>query len=138
MIFYQKSKCKKDPTALDWRIDDYCEVLKESLPGDDDEKKNELMEAMMMEYLSTRGPITVMISTGNMFANFKGKFYTGVCSYNIIDHAVYIVGYDGDAAPSWLIKNSWGEDWANKGYVLFPRKINQCLVNEYFNFPILP
>lgn len=109
----------------------------ENLPGNDVEKKNELMEAIMMEYLATRGPITVLISTGDMFDKFKGKFYTGVCSPTI-NHAVYIVGYDVDPAPSWLIKNSWGEDWAHKGYVLFPRKVNQCFVNNYFSFSILP
>lgn len=30
-------------------------------------------------------------------------------------HAVLIIGWD-DAKQSWLIRNSWGEHWGNKGY----------------------
>lgn len=32
-------------------------------------------------------------------------------------HAVAVVGYD---ANGFLIRNSWGDDWANKGYTVYP------------------
>jgi hypothetical protein len=30
-------------------------------------------------------------------------------------HAVSLVGYD-DAARAWIVRNSWGEDWGDKGF----------------------
>jgi C1A family cysteine protease len=34
-------------------------------------------------------------------------------------HAVLVVGYD-DASQSFIVRNSWGEDWAHKGYFFMP------------------
>ncbi len=41
-------------------------------------------------------------------------------------HAVVIVGYDddGSATPlkgSWIVRNSWGQWWGDKGYCYFPQ-----------------
>lgn len=37
-------------------------------------------------------------------------------------HAMLIVGYDEDD-KSWLVKNSWGTGWGDKGYVRIPYKL---------------
>ena len=35
-----------------------------------------------------------------------------------VNHAVLIVGYDSDPnLPYYLVKNSWGTQWGEKGYV---------------------
>ena len=52
------------------------------------------------------------------------KLYTGgvfdetQCGEEI-DHGVAIVGYDS-GVNYWLIKNSWGERWGDKGYIKLP------------------
>ncbi|NDG26961.1 MAG: hypothetical protein EB120_07290 [Proteobacteria bacterium] len=30
-------------------------------------------------------------------------------------HAITLIGYD-DSAKAWIVRNSWGEDWGEKGY----------------------
>uniref|UniRef100_A0AC34RC80 Peptidase C1A papain C-terminal domain-containing protein n=2 Tax=Panagrolaimus sp. JU765 TaxID=591449 RepID=A0AC34RC80_9BILA len=49
-------------------------------------------------------------------------------------HAMVIVGYSSDF---WIIKNSWGEDWGDKGYVLFKRGINMCDMNLDVEAPVI-
>ena len=46
----------------------------------------------------------------------KGVF--DQCSTTKINHAVTVVGYGTqNGRPYWLIKNSWGDNWGDGGYV---------------------
>jgi len=39
------------------------------------------------------------------------------CSTDL-DHAVTVVGYNTDGPiPYWIVRNSWGADWGEEGYV---------------------
>ena len=38
-----------------------------------------------------------------------------------IDHCVQLVGYDKSAAePYWKVRNSWGTDWGENGFIRLP------------------
>lgn len=67
--------------------------------------------------LVTYGAVSAaLFASNNDFMSYKGS---GVIRGNNDafgpDHAITIVGWDDDL-QAWLIKNSWGELWGDKGY----------------------
>lgn len=60
-------------------------------------------------------PVSVMVEVSTMsFILYKsGVLDLPSCGMDV-NHAVLAVGYGED---SWLLKNSWGERWGDKGYV---------------------
>ncbi|CAL9016805.1 unnamed protein product [Prunus brigantina] len=60
------------------------------------------------------------------FKHYSGGVYTGPCG-TTLTHAVTIVGYDtteDDGTKYWLVKNSWGEEWGENGYMRIQRDID--------------
>ncbi|NXU14159.1 CATK protein, partial [Pardalotus punctatus] len=66
-----------------------------------------------------------------------GVYYDESCNAENINHAVLAVGYGAQKGTKhWIIKNSWGEEWGNKGYVLLARNMNNaCGVANLASFP---
>lgn len=60
------------------------------------------------------GPVVTMIRTDKCFLLYGGGVFNGE-NNNDVTHFVLIVGWD-DAKGAWLIKNSYGEDWGEKGF----------------------
>ncbi|KAI1902308.1 hypothetical protein AGOR_G00043430 [Albula goreensis] len=88
------------------------------------------------------GPISVGIdaSLGTFFQYRRGVYYDRDCDKDNINHAVLVVGYG--ATPKgkkyWIVKNSWGEDWGDKGYILMARnRNNACGIANLASFPIM-
>lgn len=78
-------------------------------------------------------PVSVAIDGGSfMFQLYGSGVYTGPCTADV-NHGVAVVGYgetqgdadgDGAAGPGqkyWIVKNSWGLEWGQDGYVLMQR-----------------
>jgi len=48
-----------------------------------------------------------------------------------LDHCVQAVGFDTTATtPYWIVRNSWGADWGEKGYILLEYGGNTCGLTE--------
>ncbi|KAK3431229.1 hypothetical protein EUGRSUZ_E02715 [Eucalyptus grandis] len=66
-----------------------------------------------------RQPVSIAIEgTSPGFKQYSGGVFNGPCGVNT-NHAVAIVGYGKtpDGVDYWLLKNSWGETWGEKGYM---------------------
>ncbi|OAY75602.1 Vignain, partial [Ananas comosus] len=74
-------------------------------------------------------PVSVAIDAGGFAFQFYSKgIFTGPCGSDL-NHGVAVVGYGTAAAPAdqsnefWIVKNSWGADWGEKGYIRMKRSI---------------
>ncbi|KAJ8354617.1 hypothetical protein SKAU_G00221840 [Synaphobranchus kaupii] len=86
------------------------------------------------------GPVSVGIDASlYSFQLYKrGVYYDANCNKDDINHAVLAVGYGvtGKGKKYWIIKNSWGEDWGNQGYIRMARNRNNfCGIANLASFP---
>ncbi|CAM0952110.1 unnamed protein product [Alopecurus aequalis] len=67
----------------------------------------------------TNGPVVVPLAIGRniTFDDYHGGPYRGECGTDI-DHEMLLVGY---TYGYYILRNSYGENWGNKGYMLLPR-----------------
>lgn len=97
-------------------------------------------EAHLQIAVATVGPVSVGIDASKeSFHHYKDGVYDDPeCSYPPT-HAVVIVGYgEKHGKKYWIVKNSWGDKWGDKGYVYMSRdKKNQCAIASFAVFPIV-
>lgn len=91
-------------------------------------------ETEMAAWLAQRGPIVVTMNAGAMKGYVSGISRPDVteCSPTKLNHVVLVVGYaTSKNHPFWIIKNSWGADWGEKGYFRLYRGEEACGINKF-------
>jgi Papain family cysteine protease len=64
--------------------------------------------------LIEHGPLVAPIFYDDNLQDYKGGIFDGE-NMGMINHVVLLFGWD-DKQEAWLIKNSWGEEWGEKGF----------------------
>ncbi|ONK77677.1 uncharacterized protein A4U43_C02F9340 [Asparagus officinalis] len=75
-------------------------------------------EAALMEAVAKQ-PVTVYIDANSKkFQFYKSGVYKGPCT-NSLNHVVVVVGYGRvhHSSKYWIVRNSWGTSWGERGYV---------------------
>ncbi|XP_065203493.1 procathepsin L-like [Planococcus citri] len=86
-------------------------------------------ETLLKEIVFTHGPVSCYINA-TALKDYESGIYDDVkCGQNPpeMNHALLIVGYGTDIKTErdyWLVKNSWGSRWGEKGYVKIARNLN--------------
>ncbi|XP_078526057.1 cathepsin K [Lissotriton helveticus] len=96
-------------------------------------------EKVLKKAVARVGPVSVGIDASLSSFQFysEGVYYDPECNGTDINHAVLVVGYGiQKKAKHWIVKNSWGEDWGSKGYILMARnKQNACGIANLASYP---
>merc|ERR1712110_167992 len=67
------------------------------------------------------------------FMGYDGRGVFDQCTRgsNAQNHAVLVVGYGSDNGQDyWLVKNSWGPNWGDSGFIKIKRGSNMCGIEE--------
>ncbi len=57
---------------------------------------------------------------------------------DVLNHGVVLVGFEAeDEKEYWIIKNSWGADWGEKGYFRIRNEKGICGVNGYISTALM-
>uniref|UniRef100_A0A4W4F0U5 Cathepsin S, ortholog 1 n=2 Tax=Electrophorus electricus TaxID=8005 RepID=A0A4W4F0U5_ELEEL len=97
-------------------------------------------ELALMHAVAMVGPVSVGINANlPSFHRYRSGIYNDpLCNSRLVNHAVLVVGYGTEKGQDyWLIKNSWGTAWGEKGFFRLPRNKNQCGVATFAIYPTL-
>ncbi|KAJ0098173.1 hypothetical protein Patl1_28627 [Pistacia atlantica] len=87
-------------------------------------------------------PVSVAIEASGMaFQLYDSGVFTGECG-SALDHGVVVVGYGTENGEDyWLVRNSWGTDWGESGYIKLQRNIvdtytGKCGIAMEASYPV--
>ena len=97
----------------------------------------------MMRYIQSQ-PLSAAIQANHpIFKFYKSGVITTMECGQVPDHGVLIVGYGTEKGNDyWLVKNSWGTDWGENGYVKIGRSMSSndlgvCGITRSVSFPTI-
>jgi len=93
-------------------------------------------KGQLQNLLTSTGPVSVCVAAESW------QYYTGgilkTCTGSV-DHCVQAVGYTvSGSEPYWVVRNSWGVGWGEKGYIYLDMTANNgdiCHIQEYMTYP---
>uniref|UniRef100_A0A7M5WLH9 Uncharacterized protein n=1 Tax=Clytia hemisphaerica TaxID=252671 RepID=A0A7M5WLH9_9CNID len=119
-------ECRFNPNAIGVTCTGWADLLK----GD---------ESALQKAVALTGPIAVGFDASHRSFQFysSGVYSEPDCSASQIDHTALVVGYGSeDGTDYWIVKNSWGTSWGEKGYVKMRRNFNNmCGIATMASYP---
>ena len=111
--------CRKDPSKYKIKVAD---VIQMRGTNEDD----------MRDYLLEHGPLMIAMNADPLQFYHGGIIDVSVweCDPDSIDHALVLVGYGiSNGKKFWIVRNSWGATWGERGYFKIVRGKGACGIN---------
>ena len=87
-------------------------------------------EETLKKLVAKHGAVVSTVMAAGPFQNYEGGIFGG-CTGDALDHAITVVGYGTENGQDyWLIKNSWGADWGEKGFIRLKRGVGMCGIGK--------
>lgn len=103
--YARNGRCKRDlPVAG--------KILKWAYVGDG---RGEPTTIQIKTAIFKYGPVSVTVTADQNFMNYSHGVYSK-CRSGQTNHMTNLVGWN-DATKSWIMRNSWGESWGEKGFM---------------------
>ena len=92
-------------------------------------------EKALAEAVAQR-PVSIAIDASSIFFQLysSGVYDDIFCAASSLNHGVLAVGY---GPGYWIVRNSWGPDWGDEGYIKMKRGKNLCGIAEDASYPIV-
>ncbi|CAL5061818.1 unnamed protein product [Urochloa decumbens] len=97
-----------------------------------------------LEAAVARQPVAVVVNSApEIQQHYKSGVFHGPCDPEKTDHAVTVVGYGAEphGLKYWIVKNSWGDWWGEKGYLRMERRVKDkrgmCGIATFSTFPVM-
>ncbi|KAM4628275.1 dipeptidyl peptidase 1-like [Polymixia lowei] len=96
-------------------------------------------ETAMMQELVDNGPISVAFMVYPDFTYYREGIYyhtelrEAINPFQLTSHAVLLVGYghcNVTGQNYWIVKNSWGSHWGDKGFFRIRRGTDECAIES--------
>ncbi|KAK7268305.1 hypothetical protein RIF29_21002 [Crotalaria pallida] len=128
----EQGECKFDPNKVAASVTNFTNI-----PVD---------ESQIAAYLVKHGPLAIGINAVFMQTYIGGVSCPLICSKRLLNHGVLLVGYAAKGfsilrlsnQPYWIIKNSWGEKWGDRGYYKLCRGHGMCGMNTMVSAAMVP
>ena len=97
----------------------------------------------IVDWLYT-GPVVVQLDASRILANYKGGIFRDGSCGTTLNHAALVVGWGVQSGVNFfIIKNSWGNQWGEQGYMRFLLAdgpgicgMNQAAYQPYVHDPV--
>lgn len=127
----KKQTCKKDPNLyVNLKVKGYNSLTYFS-PVDEDK---------IADFLYKHGPLIVALNA-NTLQHYTGGILESSdteCDPNSLNHVVTLIGYGNQNGKDfWIVKNSWGEAFGEKGYFRIRKGKGTCGINRLVSTAIL-
>jgi cathepsin L len=124
-------------------VDNSCRFKKKAIGADDigffDVPSGD--EDALMKAVASVGPVSVAIDASHESFQFysSGVYVEKKCNSEQLDHGVLVAGYGTeDGKDYWLVKNSWGPNWGDGGFIKMARNANnQCGIATQASYPLV-
>merc|ERR1712232_1110725 len=87
-------------------------------------------ETQMASVVANVGPVSICVDAST-WQFYMGGVVTSLCEQQL-DHCVQLVGFEEKSTlfsgkvPVWIVRNSWGADWGEQGYIWIERNKDLC------------